>query len=116
MEETMSKPRKPHWVDCLHTKHECWGYEETRTLELSHENRTIHLLVPDDLPLIDVRIVGQGDALLFLMGETEEVFAQRKMGVFLVAKRKEADVYEVGVWHELYPYALSYFGLNALDF
>src|SRR5438874_1520853 len=107
----MTKARKPHWVDCVLEKHECWGYDDPVELLVEHEGRTLKVIVPEDMERVHVRVMARSEKLLFLMGRTEEKFNDRYMGVVLIAKHREGDTYEVGVWHELYPYAQEFFGL-----
>jgi hypothetical protein len=111
----MTVPRKPHWVDCLFEKHECWGYDDPVTLEVEHQGRKLRILLPEWLRAVHVKVVAEAPSLLFLLGRQELKFDDRWMGVFLIARQQAGDTFEVGVWHELYPYALTYFGLPEED-
>lgn len=101
-----------YWVDCLHGKHECFSYEESTTVPVTVDGRTVEVVVPDYLAGFKILVGAESDGVLFCFGRTEERFNNQYCGLVLVAKRKSETRYEVGVWHELYPWALTHFGFD----
>lgn len=105
------KPR-PHWIDCLHEKHECWDYDKPGTIAVEHAGRKIRVLVPSYLTEVKVLVSAESGPLLFLLGQATRKAYDEFAGVLMVAKHRDSDTYEVGVWHELYPWALRHLGLT----
>jgi hypothetical protein len=109
----MERTRKPHWVDDLREKHECYSYDEPKTMRFEHDGRHIEILVPEWLTGVSARVVAESGDVLFVLGTSGREWNGKETGVIVVAKRRDGDLYEVGVWHELYPSALNHFGLIA---
>lgn len=112
----MAREMPKFWIDCLMEKHECWGYENYSkgSVEVKVSDRTVRVIVPVHYANVEVLVAAESDGLLFLLGRWLNEWA-RKMecdGVVMVAKRLDDDTYAVGVWHELFGYALKYFGFG----
>lgn len=103
--------QKPHWIDCLREKHECWSYDDPGVIEASHAGRAVRVLVPSYLTRVRVLVTAESGPFLFLLGQEPRKEADGDAGVVMVARHREGETYEVGVWHELYPWALKHFGL-----
>jgi hypothetical protein len=111
---TMSERElRPYWVDCVHGKHECWSYADAGIVNATVNGRNVEIVVPDDLANVRVLVTADAGEMLFCFGRTEEQFINRFCGLVLVAKRVTEARYEVGVWHELYPWALKHFGYES---
>ena len=102
----------PYWVDSLHEKHECFSYDtgESAVVISNVNGRDVELVVPDWLSQFVVFVAVEHSELLFCIGRTNEKVRDKFCGLVMVAKRKTDTRYEVGVWHELYPWALTHFG------
>jgi hypothetical protein len=109
----MERKREPHWVDELLEKHECYSFDEPKKIRVDHDGRQIEILVPEWLTGVGARVVAESGELLFVLGMSGRKWNGKETGVIVVAKRRSGDLYEVGVWHELYPWALNHFGLIA---
>ena len=107
----MNLPPRPHWVDQLFEKHECRGYDNPSTIEVEHAGRTIKVLVPRYLTDVQGLVTAETGSLLFILGKQSQKHRNEHLGVVLIAKYKEGDTYEVGVWHELFPQALRHLGV-----
>ena len=103
-------PKASFWVDCLHGKHECFSYDASATVSVVVGGRIVEVVLPDYLATVKVLVASESDGMLFCFGRTEEKFNNEFCGLVLVAKKQSESRYEVGVWHELYPWALSHFG------
>jgi hypothetical protein len=108
----MADLKLPYWVDCLHGKHECFSYEESATVSVSVDGRPVLVRLPDYLASVKILTAAESEGMLFCFGRTEERFNGEFCGLVLVAKRVCEGQYEVGVWHELYPWSLSHFGFD----
>src|SRR5204863_7087512 len=111
----MTLPKRPHWVDQLFEKHECFGYDEPATVEVQHAGRTVQVLVPSYLTDVQSLVTAESGPLLFVLGKQSQKYRDAHLGVLLVAKHREGDTYEVGVWHELFPWALKHLELAKPD-
>lgn len=107
-----SEPKSRLWVDCLHGKHECFPFDEAACLTVQMSGRTVEVIVPVYLASVKILVTAEADNLLFCFGRTDEKFYDEYCGLVLVAKKQSETRYEVGVWHELYPWALSHFGFD----
>ena len=105
------------WVDCLLEKHECYTYDRyATTREVEYDGRSYRIVLPDHLPSFEVvHAVEQGD-LLSLFGRDERTLRKDEyLGVLAVARRQADGTFVVHIWHELYPWALKYLGLEQND-
>lgn len=100
-----------HWVDHLSEKHECFKYGETRTLSISHGGRAVRVTVPHWTDEFTPLVVSEAGDILTVVGRLHRDWNGKPLGVMFAAMRRGADEYEVGVWHELYPWALKHLGL-----
>lgn len=107
-----TRPKASFWVDCLHTKHECFSYDESAVVSVNVGDRTVEVIVPDYLADVRVLVAAESEGVLFCFGRTSEKFNNEFCGLVMVAKRCSDSRYEVGVWHELYPWALTHFGFD----
>jgi len=103
----------PFWVDCVHGKHECFSYDGSSTVAATVGGRDVAIVVPDYLADVRILVTAESDGMLFCFGRTNEKFNNQNCGLVLVAKRVDESRYEVGVWHELYPWALTHFGFDS---
>lgn len=111
----MTAERNPYWVDDLREKHECYGYgpDESVTVACVVNGRTVTIVVPEWLGIVaECSIVAEVGDVLFVLGQTTRTWNNKPTGVVMIAKRITEENYAVGVWHELYPWALQHFGLN----
>jgi hypothetical protein len=106
---------RPHWIDCLDEKHECFPYGEAKKIAIHHDGRPIQVIVPDWVSEFAPLAVAETNGLLMLVGRLDKLWDDRPLGVMLVAKKRRKDQYEVGVWHELYPWALKHLGFVPAD-
>ena len=106
------KDKLPHWVDCLHGKHECYSYDEPAVVTVDHAGTPVEVVVPDYLADVRVFVTAESDGMLFCFGRTGEKYGDRYCGLVMVGKKVADRRYEVGVWHELYPWALTHFGFE----
>lgn len=106
----MDPKDRPHWVDCLEEKHECFPYGEARTISVDHGGHPIRLLAPDWVEDLTAMWTAEGSGVLTIIGRLNKDWNGKPLGVMLVAKRRDDEAYEVVVWHELYPYALKHLG------
>ena len=107
-------PERPYWVDCVYGKHECFSYGHPATVTVLHDGRTLKVIVPDDLADVVPLVASLTDQMLFVLGRSSKpAWEGQRFGVVMVAKHREGDTYEVGVWHELFPWALKHFGFAA---
>ena len=101
------------WIDQLRHKHECFTYDRySRQVEIEHDGQRYSVLMPDYEAPIHIRHVAQSGELLFLLGRHEQTFADEHSGWMAVARRRDDGVFVVHIWHELYPWALQYLGLE----
>lgn len=107
----MNVPPRPHWVDQLLEKHECFGYDNPSTIEMQHAGEMIKVLVPRYLTDVQALATSSTGSLLFILGKQSEKYRDEHLGVVLIAKHKDGNTYEVGVWHELFPRALWHLGV-----
>jgi hypothetical protein len=103
---------KPHWIDQLYEKHECWSYDKPGVVEAPHAGRRVRVLVPSYLTEVTPIITTESGPLLFLLGKDARKHRGEHMGVLMVAKHLDGDTYEAGIWHELFPRALKHLGLH----
>jgi hypothetical protein len=109
----MAPERDPFWIDCLHEKHECWGYDHPQRIQVEHASRQLNIDLPNYLPRMEVKVTAESSDLLFLIGrQTKEYPGLGFPGVLMVARRQAGDTYAAVIWHELYPWALKYLGLE----
>ena len=110
----MSQPKRdPHWIDMLWEKHECFGYDNPATLQVEYEGQRLDVLLPNYVPHAEILFSTQAGQLLFLIGRQTRKVYERHVPVLMVAKRRDEGRYEVVVWHEMYPWALDYLGLQS---
>jgi hypothetical protein len=113
MADNLRKPE--HWVDELREKHECGGYRNPITISIAHEDRSLTLLSPFPLAqakVLSTTISGSGELLYLIAKEPQEWYEPPFSGILIVARRREADRYEVFVWHSLFPWAIERLGLD----
>lgn len=112
----MTRKVPKFWIDCLREKHECWGYEDYSkgAIEVQVGNRTVRVILPASCADVEVLATAEHDGILFILARWLNEWAQELEcdGVIIVAKRLDDGTYAVGVWHELFGYALKYFGLR----
>src|SRR5947209_20162660 len=101
----MALPKKPHWIDHLFHKHECYSYDNPDTITVSHDGRIVKVLVPEELTDIQPLVTAENDGILFVFGRRDQKWNDANLGVLLVAKHRDGDTYEAGIWHDLYPWA-----------
>ena len=116
---TIHSPQ-PYWLDELMRKHEGYPYDDSdaRTITVMHEERALRLLIPDDLPPIDVKEMASTGDLLFLLGEQRDeededgTVIEGGDGVLMVARRQEGSdsTYWLAVWHRVFPEAARRLG------
>jgi hypothetical protein len=106
----MAREKLPYWVDHLAEKHECFSYGDAKTIAVEHNGRNLRVIVPEEAEDLIPLAVGEAGGLLTVVGRLEKNWNGRPLGILLVAKKRAEDEYEVGVWHELYPWALRHFG------
>jgi hypothetical protein len=106
----MATEKQPYWVDHLEHKHECFSYSEAKTIEIGHNGRTLRVIVPDETAELTPLGVGEAGELLTVVGRLNKDWNGKPLGILLVAKKRGNEEYEVGVWHELYPWALKHLG------
>jgi hypothetical protein len=100
-----------YWIDCLNEKHECWSYDDAGTVEVRHGGRLLRVLMPTYLTGVHAYVTAESPPFVFLLGKQSRKWDGRLLGVLIVAKQREQDIYEAVIWHELYPYALVRSGL-----
>jgi hypothetical protein len=100
-----------YWIDCLNEKHECWSYDEAASVEVRHGDRTLRVLMPTYLNDVQAQVTAESPPFVFLLGKQARLWCNEPLGVVIVAKQREGDMYEAVIWHELYPYALIRCGL-----
>lgn len=104
-------PERPYWVDCLYEKHECFSYGDSATMEVSCAGKALRVILPDYLADASPLVVSLADSMLFIFARSNrKQWEGEHFGIVMVAKHRDGDTYEVGVWHELYPWALKHFG------
>jgi len=112
------EPEKELWTDILSRKHECYPYPSRPIpVDLPGGANAVTVWVPDNLNdpgRLEIRtVVGSGDLIVLLGRHT---LADEKQpyerGVLMVARRADPATYHVHVWHEMYPYALKYLGID----
>ncbi len=109
----MTAEEERFWVDDLREKHECYRYSETATVTCIVGGREVSIVVPEWLAVVaDCSVVTEVGDILFVLGRTSRMWNNKPTGVVMVAKRTPNGNYAVGVWHELYPWALTHFGLD----
>lgn len=109
-------PERPYWADCLYEKHECFSYGDTAVVEVDRDGRKVKVIVPDYLADVTPLVVTVSDPTLFVLARSNKKhWDGEHFGIVVVAKHRQGDTYEIGVWHELYPWALKHFGLVASD-
>jgi hypothetical protein len=84
---------------------------------LLHDGKPVRISIPDELDdpdRLEIRATLGDDHRLVLIGHhTMKGDEPYERGVLMVARRHEDDgPYVVHVWHELYPWALEYLGLE----
>jgi hypothetical protein len=105
---------KPYWIDCLWEKHECWSYDDPKTVQIVHQGVEIRLLLPEYLPEFEVITIAECGEILFLIGRIlDENFEFEGMpcGLSVIARRQELGLFSAVVWHEHYPWVFEYLGL-----
>ena len=107
----MSTERPPYWVDHLEEKHECFSYGEATTIVIEHNERSLRVIVPAGSASVMPLVVAEADGVLTVVGRLDKQWNDKPLGILLVAKKRGDNEYEVGVWHELYPWALKHLGL-----
>jgi hypothetical protein len=105
-----AKEKPPYWIDCLQEKHECFPYGDAKSIRVKHDGRSLRILVPKWMSAVTPLAITQADNLLMMLGRLAKEWDNRPLGVMLIAKKRGDDKYEVGVWHELYPWALKHLG------
>jgi hypothetical protein len=108
----MARDERPYWLDQLFEKHECFPYGESEILKTELDGHKIKVILPKYYPAATVIKCGLADSLLVIIGETTEEHLQSPMGVLIVAKQRDKNVYETVIWHELFPWALTHLGLK----
>lgn len=100
------------WIDCLHEKHECYasGHIEVRECLIGEE--PVQFRVWGSLPVFQSVTGAIRGPLLFLCGSTDEEFDDKSCGAILVGRRADDGIYDVHVWHELFPWAGEHLGIN----
>jgi hypothetical protein len=109
-------PAKPYWIDCLWEKHECWTYDDPKSMPIELDGRTIHLLFPAYLPSFKPVTSARAGELIYILGrlidDEEEPFDfAGPLGVSIVARGHPDGTYSAVIWHEHYPYVFKYLGL-----
>jgi hypothetical protein len=107
------RERPPFWVDHLAEKHECFSYGEARTITVDEGGTPIRIYVPDWSPDLTALSVSRTGELVTVLGRLHKQWSGKPLGIMLVAKKRADGDYEVGIWHELYPWALKFFGYDA---
>lgn len=100
------------WIDCLHEKHECYMSRHVEVRECQIGDERVQFRVQDSLPLFQSATGAIRGPLLFLCGITDEEFDDKPCGAMLVGRRADDGVYDVHVWHELFPWACEYLGVR----
>jgi len=105
------------WLDVLNRKHECGpSFSDYYTLELQHEGQSLRVQIPDNLndpERLEIRATIASDSLLVLIGyHTMKEEDPYERGILMVARAEADGSFVVHVWHELYPWALKYLGLE----
>jgi len=113
---TASRGDRP-WLDELNRKHECGpSLSPYRTLDLLHEGLPVRVRIPDNLnepERFEVHVTVRSETLLVLIGRhSMKGDESTDRGILMVARAEEDGVFVVHVWHELYPWALQYLGLD----
>lgn len=104
------REKRPYWVNCVHGKHECWSYADARIVNATVNGRDVEIVAPDYSAAVRVFVTAESGEMLFCFSRTEEKFNDQFCGLVMVAKRIDDTHHQVGVWHELYPWALKHFG------
>ncbi len=109
----MPEPKEDRfWVDRLCHKHECFGYDDTWSVKVTHDDNPYTLILPKYLPKIDIKSVSITGDLLYAVGRwREEWYDKDHLGAVVVAKRVDEHTFATVVWHETYPWALEKLGL-----
>jgi len=108
------------WLDELNRKHECGPcLSDHRLIDVTLRSEAVRVSIPDNLDepeRLEIRAVLGDDRHLVLIGRhamTIEDSEDYERGILMVARRRDDGVYVVHVWHELYPWALKYLGLES---
>ena len=113
----MSQGDQEPWLDVLNRKHECGpALSDYLSLEVSHEGRSVHVRIPDNLNdperLEILATMGAGPLLTLIGHHTMKGDQPYERGILMVARADAEGIFVVHVWHELYPWALQYLGLK----
>jgi hypothetical protein len=108
----MAADEKRFWVDCVHGKHECFTYDDPVFVSAKVNGRDVRIAVPSYLGDVKILVTAEADAMLFSFGRTGEKYNKLYCGLVMVARKVDESQYAVGVWHELYPWALKHLGFE----
>ena len=107
------------WLDILNRKHECGpSLSPHRLIDATLRGEAVRVSIPDNLnqpERLEIRAVLGDERRLVLIGHhamTLRGGEDYERGILMVARRREDGVYVVHVWHEMYPWALEYLGLE----
>ena len=106
-------PQRPHWVDQLYEKHECYPYGDPKKLKVKCDGENLSVLTPPFFPKVESLVVTRRDSHLFILGYFKVKYDDwNYFGALLVAKRIKDNEFETVVWHELFPWALEHLALT----
>ena len=104
--------QEPYWVDQLERKHECFGYDSTHAISVSTGGQEYSVIVPEYVqPATLLAVSLQGD-LLSIIGTLDQLWNERPIGFFILARHENAFQFSAVVCHQLYPYAIEKLGLS----
>ncbi len=104
-----------NWIDCLTHKHECWDYDHcAATIEIEFNGDTTKLTLPKYFVDWDVKAVSKDGNLITIIGREKKAWDKEEhLGVLIVAKVVEPGHYSAVIFHQLYPWALQFLGLES---
>jgi hypothetical protein len=87
-------------------------YREHVIVKTELAGRQIEIIVPRYLPATTILKCVEIDDALFAIGQSAEIYRDEPLGVMLLAKERDRDIYETVVWHEVFPRALKVLGFT----